>query len=349
MPAYGSGTVYRRGGGWWVQFWHAGRCYRESAKTGSKDEAKRYLKRRLGEMASGKLAGGLHVERVTVRTLIEMVYAHYILHGRRSIYEVRTRLEAHLLPALGSRRVATVTSHDLLAYIARRRAAGVSNATVNRELALLRLGLNLGRRADPPLVVRSLTVPKLPEGNVRQGFLEQGRYVRLRDELPEHLRGLYSVAYHVGCRRGELLDIRCDQVDLGAGIVRLDETQTKGKVARVLPIYGEMWEWLDRALATRDPRCRWLFQHEGKRILDFTRAWNSACERAGVPGLLFHDLRRSAIRNMERAGIPRSVAMAISGHKTESVYRRYAIVSESDLRDAGAKLERFMKAGGSGG
>ena len=348
MPGYGSGTVYRRGGGWWVQFWHAGRCYRESAKTGHKDEAKAHLKRRLGELAAGRI-GSRGVERVTVRTLIEMVYAHYISNGSRSIYEVRTRLEAHLLPALGDRRVAALTSTDLAGYVRRRLAAGVSNATVNRELALLRLGMNLGRRADPPLVVRTLTIQMLPEGNVRQGFLEYEQYARLRDELPEHLRGLYAVAYHVGCRRGELLDLRCDQVDMAAEVIRLDATQTKGKVARVLPIYGEMGEWLERALAARDPRCRWLFQFEGKRILDFTRTWHSACERAGVPGLLFHDLRRSAIRNMERAGIPRSVAMAISGHKTESVYRRYAIVSESDLRDAGAKLARFLAAGGIGG
>jgi integrase len=73
------------------------------------------------------------------------------------------------------------------------------------------------------------------------------------------------------------------------------------------------------------------------------KGWQEACERAGVPGLLFHDLRRSAIRNMTRAGIPRPVAMAISGHKTESVYRRYDIVSGGDLEAAGTTMERFMR------
>src|SRR5205809_7908877 len=74
----------------------------------------------------------------------------------------------------------------------------------------------------------------------------------------------------------------------------------------------------------------------------FRKAWASACRRTGIPGLLFHDLRRSAVRNMERAGIPRKMAMAISGHKTEEVYRRYAMVSPRDIRDAAAKMERFF-------
>jgi integrase len=68
------------------------------------------------------------------------------------------------------------------------------------------------------------------------------------------------------------------------------------------------------------------------------RSWKTACKDAGVPGRLLHDLRRSAVRNLERARVTRSVAMRMIGHKTESVYRRYAIVSESDLREAAAKL-----------
>ena len=88
---------------------------------------------------------------------------------------------------------------------------------------------------------------------------------------------------------------------------------------------------------------RWLFPHlegalAGQRISDPRKAWESACEAAGLPGLLIHDLRRSAVRNMERAGVPRSVAMKLTGHKTENVYRRYAIVSDADLDAAAQKL-----------
>jgi integrase len=81
-----------------------------------------------------------------------------------------------------------------------------------------------------------------------------------------------------------------------------------------------------------------VFHRNGRPIKSLRRAWKTACEDAGRPGLLRHDLRRSAVRNLERAGISRSVAMKLTGHKTEVVYRRYAIVAEGDLREAGTKL-----------
>ena len=91
------------------------------------------------------------------------------------------------------------------------------------------------------------------------------------------------------------------------------------------------------------PDCPWVFYSRGKPIGDHIRGWRDACERAGVPDLLFHDLRRSAVRNMERAGIPRHVGMQISGHRTEAVYKRYDIVVEADLGSAGEKLEQYFK------
>ncbi len=109
-----------------------------------------------------------------------------------------------------------------------------------------------------------------------------------------------------------------------------------------------MREWLELALKVRDekfPNCPWVFYgEEGERLYWFYRAWESACKRAEVPDLLFHDLRRSAVRNLERAGVPRKIAMSISGHKTENVYRRYDIVVERDLADATARMDQYFGA-----
>ncbi|HZM70882.1 MAG TPA: tyrosine-type recombinase/integrase, partial [Candidatus Cryosericum sp.] len=83
----------------------------------------------------------------------------------------------------------------------------------------------------------------------------------------------------------------------------------------------------------------WVFpKPDGSPIGSFRKRWITACTTAGVPGLLFHDLRRSAVRNLERAGVSRSAAMKLTGHRTESVYRRYAITDSGDLEEAAAKL-----------
>jgi integrase len=82
----------------------------------------------------------------------------------------------------------------------------------------------------------------------------------------------------------------------------------------------------------------WLFHHNGKPIKDFRKAWALACERAGVVGKVPHDFRRTAVRNLERAGVPRSAAMAMVGHRTESIYRRYKVADEATLKQRAAKL-----------
>jgi len=168
----------------------------------------------------------------------------------------------------------------------------------------------------------------------------------LLNALPAELKLLFVIAFHVGCRRGELLRLRWPQVNLSGREIRLYQGETKNDEGRTLPIYGDMLPWFELAHTEhfeKYPDCEWVFHRDGRRIVDFRGAWAEACDRSGVPALHFHDLRRTAVRNMERAGIPRSVAMKISGHKTESVYRRYAIVSQRDLRDAAAKMDEFFK------
>jgi integrase len=134
-------------------------------------------------------------------------------------------------------------------------------------------------------------------------------------------------------------------VDWSGGFVRLEPGTTKNREGRAFPITPALRAILERRQSfTREceraqARIIPLVLHRrGRQIRGFRRSWKEACKKAGIPGLLFHDLRRSAVRSLERAGIPRSVAMKLTGHKTESIYRRYAIVAESDLREAGAKL-----------
>jgi len=103
---------------------------------------------------------------------------------------------------------------------------------------------------------------------------------------------------------------------------------------------------IDASKTERDenwPDSPWVFNRQGERIIDFRWSWDEACERAGVPDLNFHDLRRTAVRNMRRAGIPQVIRMKISGHKTDSMERRYNIVDAEDLLMAKELLQNRRK------
>ena len=142
-----------------------------------------------------------------------------------------------------------------------------------------------------------------------------------------------------------MLRLTWAQVDFAAATVRLEPGTTKNRLGRMFPFTPQLRALLEAQRAHTETTGRqreriipWVFHRREEPIKDFRGAWKAACEAAGVPGRLFHDLRRTAVRNLERAGVPRSVAMLMTGHKTESVYRRYAIVSEADLHHAAEQL-----------
>ena len=338
------GSIYERGGIWWIKFYRSGQPIRESSKSDSYHEAERLLKRRQGEIVTGKFAG-LGLERIRFRDLAEDVIQDYRDNERSSLSDLERRLRLHLLPALGDVRAAELGTAHIKRYITQRRRDKASNATINRELAILKRAFHLAVQSDPPRAARSPHIPMLEENNVRKGFLEYDTYVRLRDELPEEIRPLFVVGYYTGARAGELRPLRWAQVDLAARCITLEPGTTKNKEGRTLPIYGEMLQWLSLLREARDanwPDCEFVFHRSGQRVRNFRKSWAVACQHAEVGGLLFHDLRRTAVRNMVRAGIPERVAMQISGHKTRSVFDRYNIVSDRDLAEAALKMEQHI-------
>jgi integrase len=337
---HGTGTVYLRGNVWWKQYFVNGRKINESTKTSDEAEARRQLKVSVGEAAAGR---DVTPERATINDLCELVLADYRLRKLRDVDTVKLRIDAHIKSAIGSLLASRFTPHQVRQYVEMRRTESASDATINREMAIVRRGFSLALREYPPLVTRVPYIPKLEEDNVRQGFIEQGQYLVLRGAMPDHLKALLVVGYHCGNRLGELRKLRWNQIDLGAGEIRIQKAQAKAKKPRTLPIYGDMIEWLKWQTKQRVESCDLVFHWNGKPLGSHLKGWDRACTEGGLPGLHFHDLRRSAIRNMERAGIPRHVAMQISGHRTEAVYKRYDIVVEGDLKAAGEKLAAYHK------
>jgi integrase len=337
--------VYLRGRIWWICYWKGGKPYFESSKSCIKADAIRMLKLRQGQIVTGNF---VRADRATMGDLFKLVEEDYAARECHSLYETKLRIARHLKPFFGNLRVADFETQHVHRYVGGRQKAEPrpANATLNRELAIVTRAFRIAAEMTPPLVGHVPRMPKLKEDNVRTGFLEDEQYRTLLHQLPDYLQLLFVTAFHVGCRKGELLLVQWPQVDFKSKEIRLRPGTTKNDEGRTLPIYGDMLPWLEMAYAQHQAKfqqCLWVFQKDGERIKSFRKAWASACTRAGVPDLLFHDLRRSAVRNMERAGIPRKMAMAISGHKTEEVYRRYAMVSPRDIRDAAAKMERFFQ------
>jgi integrase len=186
---------------------------------------------------------------------------------------------------------------------------------------------------------------------VRRGFFEPAQFEAVRSRLPDTLQGLVIFAYITGWRvPSEVQPLQWRQVDFAAGQVRLEPGTTKNGEGRVFPfteelraVLEEQREYTRRVERARGIICPWVFHREGKPIVVFRKPWARACRDAGCPGMIRHDFRRTAVRNLVRAGIPERVAMTMTGHKTRSVFERYNIVSEGDLADAARKLDLAAK------
>lgn len=252
------------------------------------------------------------------------------------------RCTRFLLKAFRGMRAPEITTTAIQRYI-EKRLEHVSNATVNRELSAIKRSFNLGLRCTPPKVAHVPYIPKLKENNVRKGFIEHEQYRALFNVMPEHLKPVLAFGYFSGWRKGEILGLKWNQVDLRDGIVRLDPGETKNGEGRTFYMEPELLKMLKDLHEMRRKDCPLVFHLNGNKLYDFRYSWKKACASIGNSGLLFHDLRRSAIRNMVRAGVPERVAMTISGHKTRCVFDRYNIVSQEDLKEAARKRQIFSE------
>lgn len=339
----GEGSVFQRGAVWWVKYYRHGKPYRESSKSLKESDARKLLRKRQGEIALDRFIGP-ESERVTIKELSEALLTDYRINQKRS--EARAvRSLSHVLPYFGDYKAHQVRTDHVKAYVAQRLEQGAANATINRELAALKRMFTLGIQAER--IQRRPHIPMLEEHNVRQGFFERGDFTAFREALPDYLKPLVTFAYYTGWRRGEIVRLKWNQIDLAARTVRIEGDTTKNKRARTIALDGELLEaiqgqWDKRKVAEipgQSPTllCAYVFHREGKPLGDFRDAWDKALETTGLSGKILHDFRRTAVRNMTRAGVPERVAMMVSGHKTRSVFDRYDIVSEDDLREAARK------------
>ncbi|MFW6113670.1 MAG: tyrosine-type recombinase/integrase [Actinomycetota bacterium] len=334
------GSIYQRGNIFWIQYYDGRRKIRESSHSAIEADARRLLNKRLGEVAEGKVPG-FYFDRVRYDELIKDLRTDYRVNGRKSTERLEASIK-HLDKFFKGYRVVEITPSAVSEYVEKRLEEEAAPGTINRELTALKRALNLGRANGKVANVPYITM--LAEHNVRQGFFEDAQFRALLEALPSYLRAPVTFAASTGMRKREVFSLTWDKVNLKAGYIRLEAADTKNEQPRTIYLLGEALAAVRTAHSRRVLGCPLVFHRGGKPVRDFRYVWGKACEASGCPGMVFHDLRRTAVRNMVRAGIPERVAMQISGHKTRAVFDRYNIVSDRDLREAAERIAAYQQA-----
>jgi integrase len=374
----GEGSIYHNGSDvWWIKYFDRGIAHRESSYSTDYVVAERLLKRRLAEIETK-----VFVPKTNVRMdeLVADLQAEYREKQQKSSDSVEQRWRLHLMPFFTKRRACDVTTEMIRRYTRQRSEQSAQPSTINRELAILKRAFHLATECTPPKL-GTMVIPHIPmfeEKNVRTNFLADQDHSKLASECSKKglwLRAILSVGYNYGWRLGEILPMRVNQLDLADRTIRLEVGTTKNGHGRIVSMTQEVHTLLRTCALGKKPDDSLFTRDDGSPVLDFRGAWQGACVRAGLgkfvcrkcgreeatthkckickarrwryEGLLFHDLRRSGVRNLRRLGVAESVAMKISGHKTASVFRRYDIVEMADLVDAAARLDAKQKSNGS--
>jgi integrase len=331
----GDGRIFKRGETWWIAFYVDGREQRESAKTSNERTAQKHLRKKLKEVHAHEFDPMTpfvtqRERKRTVSDLMDALKSDFEIRGKWNP-QLRTNVE-HVRSAFGHVRATVLTSEAVDAYIQQRLADGAAKASINRVTQLLKQSYGL---ADLP----APRIRRLDEtGNVRRGFFTDSEVRRVLANLTSELSDFTLFAWLTGMRKGEIASLRWEDFD--GDCIRLRAEDAKNGTARLIPLEGELIELIDRRKAARHfkandvfKKSALIFHRADEPIREFRKSWATACRLAGVRRL-FHDLRRSACRNMVAAGVAQVTAMQLSGHKTDSMFRRYAIVAENDMRAA---------------
>lgn len=357
----GDGRVFmrKRSPFWWISYCRNGKEIRESTELPATDKfrkkAEGKLKQRLGEVLAEKHGGPTFIEpaqrRITVNELLDALEQDYKVRDKAS-----PQFKSHLKrirEAFGTWRAVNLAStpEAIDKYINDCKEASIALATINRGTQLLtqayKLAIDRKELRSAPLIRH------LPEQNARQGFFEDADFTAVLAALPEYLQDFVRFGYITGWRKGEIGSLLWSDVD--GNVIQLRPENSKNGQGRSVPLVDadgkptEVGQIIARCRSRRTVKLKdterisaFVFHRRGEPIGDIRKSWASACDAAGLVGKLFHDLRRTAVRNMVRAGVPERVAMEISGHRTRSVFDRYNIVNERDKQDAMRRTQEYL-------
>jgi integrase len=332
-------SIFKRGEFYSYNFFFNGRHIQGSTKTANRKAA-----RDIESAARTALARGeWDLEKKekpdpTLRELFDGLERHF-KHSPKWGPKHKSNLKLVRRAFPGALKSSLLQESTIDRYIAKKLRKHRKAATINRPLQLLKEAYHLANLV-PPCKIRHLS----EAGNVRPGFFEAAEFDSLLKHLPADLHDFCRFARLTAWRKNEIASLTW--ADIEGDTIRLRGVFSKNGNARSVPLnIGELQDIIERRRKLRHNRFNSasepiFHRGDGKKILEFRKSWRTACKAAGIPGRLFHDFRRTGVRNLIRAGVPQSVAMRISGHETTKMFDRYNIVDDGDLRSAMQSLEQ---------
>lgn len=349
-------SVYRKPGSkfWWYEFTFRGLRIQRSSKATNRREAENIEKAAWTQYARSEVSIGEKPKaaRKTIAQLLDM--AEKDLAARKKDARTNLNLIGCVRSEIGDVYADALSTERVTEYVASlrkpsrkhkgRKTKCLSNSSIKHRLQVLRscFALENAARAEQRLdLLITPRFPKLQDGEARSGFLGRPQFDLLRSHLPADLKDFALFGYLTGWRRGAIASLEWS--DVRDDCVFLRGSHSKNGKPYFLPIVGELSGLIERRKKARvfSPL---VFHRQGEPIVEFRKAWRTACKRAGLDGRLFHDLRRSAARNLIRSGVSKDVAKAVGGWKTESMFSRYNVCAEEDLRDAMQKVTKYNEA-----
>jgi integrase len=334
----GLGSLYKqpRSKYWWYQFRVHGHLIRGSTHETSERKAEAVLRTKIEQIGAGGFVNPGEGQ-VTFAELAQGYVDDYEIKGNRTPKRNVTRNVRVLTAHFGRLRALEIRQAHIQAFIRSRRADGLANSSVNRELvALLRM---FSIAIEHEVLSRGPKVKLLTEDNVRRNFLTPADFESIVIHAPDYLRDPLRWLYLCGGRKNEMVSLQWR--DVGDSEVTIRAENTKTKRSRTIPLVGELNEIIERARSNRRLDCAYVFHRYGRPLGDFRKAWDRARRASGYAGTWIHDFRRSAARNLVRTpGVSMHTAMAVGGWRTPSIFQRYDIQVIEDMKDA---LERTQE------
>jgi integrase len=361
-------AIYKRGGVYWFSFVFNGKRVQESTKQANRKAAIDIESAHRTALAKGEVGiAPKKREKRIVGDLLTALEENYKQAGKWTSQNKSLLTRAR--SDFGSKSATALTAEDIEKYIARRRTEGARNSSINRISEVLRRAYKLAKLTPPDMEHLS------EKDNVRTGFFSEAELALLVSHLPSNLQDFTKFAAACGMRKGEIAKLTWKMVE--GDELRIPGSICKNRKDRVLPLTGEIAEIIERRRAAL-PRekngtvqmCEYIFHRDGSPVAELRKSWASAAINAGLgimvckkcggqgpekyckkckiakryQGRLFHDLRRSAVRNMVQAGVSTQVAKKWSGHSSDSVFERYSIIITDDMREAQKQTEEYRKS-----